>query len=144
MFPQTRLRRLRSHPRLRDLVRETRLSPADLVLPLFVRHGEGQRVPIGSMPGQSQLTVDLLADEVREIVGLGIPAVILFGIPEHKDGVGSDAYSDDGIVQQAVRAIKAEAGRELLAGRHDKASEPKFVIELSRRNVTKRIDRLGQ
>lgn len=102
------------HPRLRDLVRETVLSPRDLVLPLFVRHGKGQRVPISPMPGHAQLSVDLLADEVREIVSLGIPAVILFGIPEHKDDVGSDAYAADGIVQRAVHAIKETAGRDLL------------------------------
>jgi porphobilinogen synthase len=106
MFPHTRLRRLRLHPRLRDMVRETELSPADFILPLFVRFGKGQRVPIGSMPGHFQLSVDQLPAEIREIESLGIPAVILFGIPEHKDAFGSDAYSDTGIVQQAVRAIK--------------------------------------
>ncbi|MCA9074434.1 MAG: porphobilinogen synthase [Planctomycetaceae bacterium] len=114
MFPQTRLRRLRMHPRLRDLVRETELSPRDFILPLFVRHGEGERVPISSMPGHAQLRVDQLAGEVKEIVELGIPAVILFGIPEHKDDIGSDAYADDGIVQQAVREIKEACGRDLL------------------------------
>ena len=112
-FPTTRMRRLRTHPRLRELVRETRLSPSDFILPLFVRHGENQRVPIVSMPGHSQLTVDLLADEVAEIANLGIPAVILFGIPAHKDATGSDACDDQGIVAQAVRAIK-EAGSDLL------------------------------
>ncbi len=106
-FPSMRLRRLRSNPRLRDLVRETELNPRDFILPLFVRHGQNQRVPIRSMPGQYQTTVDQLASEVDEIAKLGIPAVILFGIPEHKDSVGSNAYSPDGIVQQAVRAIKA-------------------------------------
>lgn len=102
------------HPRLRDLVRETVLTPRDFILPLFVRHGEGPRVPIASMPGHAQLCVEHLADEVREVVALGIPAVILFGIPEHKDAVGSDAYAERGIVQQAVRAIKETAGRELV------------------------------
>ena len=102
------------HPRLRDLVRETELSPRDFILPLFVRHGEGERVPISSMPGHAQLRVDQLAGEVKEIVELGIPAVILFGIPEHKDDIGSDAYADDGIVQQAVREIKEACGRDLL------------------------------
>ncbi len=106
MFPHTRLRRLRMHPRLRDMVRETELSPADFILPLFVRFGKDQRVPIGSMPGHFQHSVDQLPEEIREIESLGIPAVILFGIPERKDAVGSDAYSDTGIVQQAVRAIK--------------------------------------
>lgn len=113
MYPSTRLRRLRRHPKLRDLVRETTLSPADFVLPVFVKHGENQRTPIASMPGQHQFTVDLLAEEVREIESLGIPAVILFGIPAKKDDVGSDACSEDGIVQQAVRAIKA-SGSSLL------------------------------
>jgi porphobilinogen synthase len=88
------------------MVRETELSPADFILPLFVRFGTGQRIPIGSMPGHFQLSVDQLPAEIKVIESLGIPAVILFGIPEHKDAVGSDAYSDTGIVQQAVRAIK--------------------------------------
>ena len=106
-FPSVRLRRLRSNPRLRDLVRETELNPRDFILPLFVRHGQNQRVPIRSMPSQDQMTVDQLPSEVDSIAKLGIPAVILFGIPEHKDAVGSDAYDPNGIIQQAVRAIKA-------------------------------------
>jgi len=101
------LRRLRANPRLRDLVRETELNPRDFILPLFVRHGQNQRVPIKSMPGHDQMTVDHLPREIDEIASLGIPAVILFGIPEHKDGVGSDAYDPNGVIQQAVRAIKA-------------------------------------
>lgn len=101
------------HPRLRDLVRETSLSPADFILPLFVRPGRNQRLPIKSMPGQSQLSVDQLAGEIQEIESLGIPAVILFGIPEKKDAAGSDAYSENGIVQQALRAIR-ETGTKLL------------------------------
>lgn len=113
MFPATRLRRLRQHPRLRDLVRETQLTPADFVLPLFVRPGSGVRAPIRSMPGQCQLSIDQLLIEVREAESLGIPAVILFGIPEHKDAVGSDAVSDEGIVQRAVRRLK-EAGVSLV------------------------------
>ncbi|MFG0332687.1 MAG: porphobilinogen synthase [Maioricimonas sp. JB049] len=108
-FPTTRLRRLRQHPRVRDLVRETRLAPHDFILPLFVRHGQNERIPIGSMPGNFQLTVDHLAAEARDIAALGIPAVILFGIPEQKDAVGSDAYSEHGIVQQGVDAIKQAA-----------------------------------
>ena len=112
-FPNLRMRRLRTHPRLREMVRETRLSPSDFILPLFVRHGENQRVPIASMPGHNQLTIDLLADEVSEIAALGIPAVILFGIPAEKDAVGSDACDDHGIVAEAVRAIKA-GGSDLL------------------------------
>ncbi|MBM83097.1 MAG: porphobilinogen synthase [Planctomycetaceae bacterium] len=112
-FPTIRMRRLRTHPKLRDMVRETMLTPNDFILPLFVRHGEKTRVDISSMPGHAQLTVDLLADEVAEIESLGIPSIILFGIPETKDSVGSDAYDDNGIVQQALRAIKA-AGSNLL------------------------------
>ena len=106
-FPSVRLRRLRSNPRLRDLVRETELNPRDFILPLFVRHGQNQRIPIKSMPGHDQMTVDHLPREIDEIASLGIPAVILFGIPEHKDAVGSDAYDPNGVIQQAVRAIKA-------------------------------------
>lgn len=95
------------------MFRETALAPTDFILPLFVRFGRGERIPIGSMPGHAQLTVGHLADEVREIASLGIPAVILFGIPEHKDAVGSDACSDAGIIPQAVKAIK-DAAPELL------------------------------
>ncbi|NOX55429.1 MAG: porphobilinogen synthase [Planctomycetes bacterium] len=105
-FPAVRMRRLRSHARLRDLVRETTVTPNDFILPLFVRSGSGTRTPIASMPGHDQMTVDLLGPEVDEISSLGIPAVILFGIPERKDATGSVAWADDGIVQQAVRAIK--------------------------------------
>lgn len=112
-FPAVRLRRLRMNAKVRDLVRETRLDAGDFILPLFIRHGSGQRIPIASMPGQSQITVDLLANEIAEIESLGIPAVILFGIPEHKDAVGSDAYCDQGIIQQAIREIK-RSGSNLL------------------------------
>lgn len=104
-----RPRRLRLNATLRRMVRETVLAPGDFVAPLFVRHGRGQRLPIGSMPGQSQLSVDQLAAEAREIAGLGVPAVILFGIPAAKDALGSDNYSPDGIVPQAIRAIKDAA-----------------------------------
>lgn len=113
-FPQSRLRRLRTHPRLRDMVRETQLSPHDFILPLFVRFGENQRLPIRSMPGHFQMTLDQLPQEIAEIEALGIPAVILFGIPEHKDAVGSDAYSDAGIVQRAVAAIQETASNLLV------------------------------
>ncbi|MFO1095574.1 MAG: porphobilinogen synthase [Planctomycetaceae bacterium] len=113
MFPATRLRRLRQHPQLRTMFRETELAPSDFILPLFVRFGRGDKIPIGSMPGHHQLTVEHLAAEAREIAGLGIPAVILFGIPEHKDAVGSDACSDTGIIPQAVKAIR-DAAPELL------------------------------
>jgi len=108
-----RPRRLRRTPTLRRLVRETTLTPADFVAPLFVRHGRNQRVPIRSMPGQFQLSVDQLADEAKEIADLGVPAVILFGIPAHKDAVGSDNYNSAGVVAQAIRAIK-DAAPELV------------------------------
>jgi porphobilinogen synthase len=107
--PTLRPRRLRLTGGIRRMVRETTLSPADFVYPLFVRHGRDQRVPIASMPGVSQLTVDKLAAEARAIAGLGIPAVILFGIPAAKDATGSDNYHPDGIVPQAIRAIKDAA-----------------------------------
>jgi porphobilinogen synthase len=108
-----RPRRLRLNATLRRMVRETVLAPADFVAPLFVRHGRGQRIPIRSMPGQFQLSVDQLAAEAREIADLGVPAVILFGIPAAKDALGSDNYSPDGIVPQAIRAIK-DAAPELV------------------------------
>jgi porphobilinogen synthase len=108
-FPTARPRRLRLSAGLRRMVRETALTPADFILPLFVRHGEAQRVPIKSMPGQFQLTVDQLAREAREIAAAGIPAVVLFGIPPAKDATGSDNYSSTGIVPQAIRAIKNAA-----------------------------------
>jgi len=114
-FPSTRLRRLRYHPRIRELVRQTRLSPADLVLPLFVRAGEGLRQEIGSMPGNFQLSVDLLGEELLQAQRLGLGGVILFGIPDSKDATGSDSYSDDGIVQQAIRAAKRVAPDLLVA-----------------------------
>jgi porphobilinogen synthase len=113
-FPTKRLRRLRQHPRLRDMVREHELRVDDLILPLFVRTGKGLRQPISSMPGHSQLSVDQLQQEIREIEGLGIPAIILFGIPDHKDAIGSASWDDDGIVQQAVRAIKEASKSDLL------------------------------
>ncbi len=109
MSPVNRPRRLRLTPAIRRLVRETTLQPDDFIYPLFVRHGENRRIPIDSMPGQAQLTIDLLAEEAREISRLGIQAVILFGIPAQKDAIGSDNFSDDGIIPSAIRAIKAAA-----------------------------------
>jgi porphobilinogen synthase len=88
------------------MIRETHLIPDDLILPLFVRPGKGVRQPISSMPGHFQLSIDLLVKEVKEAKSLGIPGVILFGIPEKKDEMGSEAYAGDGIIQRAVRAIK--------------------------------------
>jgi porphobilinogen synthase len=105
MFPETRLRRFRRTPVLRRMVRETRLSPDDFVLPLFVRPGEGIAQPVGSMPGVFQHSVDRLVDAAKAAWDDGVPAVLLFGIPEHKDAVGSAAWADDGIVQQALRAL---------------------------------------
>ena len=105
-FPRYRPRRLRRHPTVRRLVRETELSVNDLIHPLFVTHGEGVRREIPSMPGNFHLSVDALVTEAEEIAALGIPGVILFGLPARKDGVGSEAYAPDGIVQQGVRAIK--------------------------------------
>jgi porphobilinogen synthase len=112
-YPTLRPRRLRRSALLRRMVQETILTPADFIYPLFVRYGSGLRQPISSMPGQYQLTVDQLAGEVREIAALGIPAVILFGIPEHKDARGSDNYNPAGIVPSAIRAIK-EAAPDLI------------------------------
>jgi len=105
-FPAVRMRRLRQHPKLRDLVREHQLSVQDLVLPLFVKEGSHIQRPIQSMPGNFQLSVDQLDAELSEIIKLGIPAVLLLGIPEHKDAVGSASWHANGVVQQATRRIK--------------------------------------
>jgi porphobilinogen synthase len=112
-FPQTRLRRLRATPVLRDLVRETRLDASDLVMPLFVEAGLRARAPIRSMPGVDRLSITEAVAEAGEIAALGIPAVLLFGIPAHKDEEGSGAWDDEGIVQLATRAIR-EAHPDLL------------------------------
>ena len=108
MFPTTRLRRLRRHPRLRELVRETTLSPSDFVLPLFVKP-DGDPTPIGSMPGQSQWPLSRLGEPIEEAAALGVPAVILFGLPEAKDAAGSDALSPGGIIARAIGEAKAAA-----------------------------------
>jgi porphobilinogen synthase len=105
-FPQTRLRRLRATRALRGLVRETQLSPADFVYPLFVAHGLDRREPIEEMPGVDRLSIDHAVAEAQETADLGIPAVVLFGLPASKDEEGSGAYDDEGIVQLATRAIK--------------------------------------
>ena len=107
-FPIKRLRRLRYNPLVRDMVRETELSKNDFIYPLFVVPGENVKKPIKSMPGVFQMSIDTLVEECKEVASLGIPAVILFGIPEHKDEKGSEAYDPNGIVQRAIRAIKAE------------------------------------
>ncbi len=107
-FPIHRPRRLRSSEPIRSLVRETRLHPANFILPLFIVPGEGIRRPIGSMPPQCQLSIDAAIDECREIHSLGISGVILFGLPSAKDEYASEGYDDNGIVQRAIRAIKRE------------------------------------
>jgi len=113
ILPVDRFRRLRRTEAMRRLVRETRLSPEGFVYPLFVGGGQGVRNAIASMPGQHQLSLDQLPAEAAELRSLGIPAVLLFGIPSMKDEQGSGAYADDGIVQEAVRALK-QADPELL------------------------------
>ncbi|HZO58982.1 MAG TPA: porphobilinogen synthase [Solirubrobacterales bacterium] len=105
-FPATRLRRLRRTGALRGLVRETDLSVDHLVYPLFVTHGQDRREPVASMPGIERLTISHLAEEAGQIAQLGVPAVLLFGIPADKDTAASGAYDDEGIVQLAVRALK--------------------------------------
>lgn len=102
----TRLRRLRQHPRLRDLVRETSLSVNDLVFPLFIRHGENQHIELAGMPGLAQISIDNLPQEIEAIEKLNIPAVMLFGIPEQKDEFGSDSMLASGIMQQAIQTIR--------------------------------------
>src|SRR5687768_1559631 len=102
-FPTTRLRRLRQHPRLREMVRTTRLHPGQFLYPFFVRSGRGVRQEIASMPGVFQLSPDELEKEVRDVAALGIGGVLLFGIPDKKDALGEDSFSDDGIIQQAIR-----------------------------------------
>ena len=104
--PVFRPRRLREKPLLRKLVRETTLGVDDLLYPLFAVHGRGVREAIPSMPGQARLSVDELVKEVKDVAGMGIPGIVLFGLPAEKDPRGSEAYAEDGIVQQAVRAVK--------------------------------------
>jgi porphobilinogen synthase len=112
-FPQTRLRRLRATGALRGLVRETTLDPSDLVYPMFVAHGIDRREPIEAMPGVDRLSIANAVDEAGQAAALGIPAVVLFGLPAAKDEEGSGAWDDEGIVQLATRAIK-EAHPDLL------------------------------
>ncbi len=106
-FPEYRPRRLRSSETLRSMVRETALDVSDLIYPLFVKFGKDVHEEVPSMPGVFQISVDRLAEEIDEVKTLGIPAVILFGLPETKDEAGTGAYAEDGIVQQAIREIKA-------------------------------------
>ena len=105
-FPHQRPRRLRQHESLRQLVRETTLSPTNLIYPLFVKEGTALKEPIASMPGQFRWSIDLLIKEVAEAQTLGISAVMLFGIPDHKDDRGTSGYDKDGIIQRAVRGLK--------------------------------------
>jgi len=113
-FPTKRLRRLRYNPLIRDMVRETELSKNDFIYPLFVVPGEKIKKPVKSMPGVFQMSIDTVVDECKEVASLGIPAVILFGIPEHKDEKGSGAYDPNGIIQNAVRAIKSQVKNLLI------------------------------
>ena len=107
-FNFKRFRRLRYNPIIRDMVRETELSKNDFIYPLFVLPGKKVKNPVKSMPGVFQYSIDTLVEECKEVRDLGIPAIILFGIPEHKDEQGSEAYDPNGIVQKAIRAIKQE------------------------------------
>lgn len=113
-YPQRRMRRLRTTPAMRRLVAETRLSVDDLVAPLFVREGIDEPQPIASLPGVVQHTRESLRKEVRELVGLGIPAVILFGVPASKDAEGSQAWDPDGIVQVALKDLRDDVGDDLV------------------------------
>jgi porphobilinogen synthase len=109
VFPKVRLRRLRANANIRALVRETRLDVSKWVMPIFVKHGEGVRNPITSMPGMFQLSLDQLEAEVKSIAAAGIKSVLLFGIPAEKDPLGKDAYSDTGIIQLAIPIVKKAA-----------------------------------
>jgi porphobilinogen synthase len=108
-FPEVRMRRLRKLPALREMIAETSLSASDFIMPLFVRPGTGIKNEISSMPGNYQVSVDVITDQCEELLESGVKSVILFGIPENKDAVGTEGYADDGIVQQAVRAIREKA-----------------------------------
>lgn len=105
-FPTLRMRRRRHNPAVRNLVAETNLLPSQLIAPLFIKHGNNIKQPIASMPGQYQLSVDHLPEEIEEMVSLGLTSFLLFGIPEYKDETGSACLSEDGIIQQAIKTIK--------------------------------------
>jgi porphobilinogen synthase len=113
-FPIYRARRLRRNENLRRIVRETQLSVNDVIMPLFIVPGSQVVKPVTSMPGIAQLSIDQAVEECKEIRDLGIPGVILFGIPDHKDAVGSDAYNDQGIIQRALRTLKEQVPGLLL------------------------------
>ena len=105
-FPDTRLRRLREQPTIRSMIRETRLTTSSFVYPMFIRHGSGIKETIDPMPGCYHISLDLLAEEAQEVYDLGIPAVLLFGLPAGKDPLGTEAYDPEGIIQEAIRIIK--------------------------------------
>jgi porphobilinogen synthase len=107
-FPILRPRRLRRTEAIRAMVRETRLDPTQLILPVFVRSGEGIRQPVGSMPGTAQCSIDEMLKDAREAASLGVGGILLFGIPDHKDATGSSGWDEHGPVQEAVRALKRE------------------------------------
>ena len=113
-FPATRLRRLRRNPRLRDLVAETALTPADLIAPLFVREGIDEPQPIPSLPGVVQHTPETLVKEAHRLASLGVPALVLFGVPARKDAIGSGASDPDGIVQVALRRLAEDLGESMV------------------------------
>ena len=106
-FPDRRLRRLRQTPSLRRLVAETRVAVDDLIAPLFVREDVDEPQPITSLPGIMQHTQESLRAEVKELVGLGVPGVVLFGLPTRKDSTGSEAWNPDGLMQRAIKIVKA-------------------------------------
>ncbi len=114
MFPTTRLRRLRSTPALRELLAETHVRTADLVAPLFVREGIDEPVPIASLPGVVQHSRDSVRHEVAQLATLGVRGIILFGVPEHKDAIGSGAFDPDGIVQRALVDLRADVGADIV------------------------------
>ena len=113
-LPNIRPRRLRQHPLIRNLVRETELNLNDLILPLFVKGETGEKTPILSMPGHFQIPLSQLDQEINELVNLGISSIILFGIPPHKDDLGTDSFQDTGIIQQAIKKIKQIAPHLLI------------------------------
>ncbi len=113
-FPLLRLRRLRQHPVLRDLIRETDIALKDLIFPLFIKGREGEKQPINTMPGLFQIPIQRLPQEIEELCKLGISSVLLFGIPPHKDPLGMDSYSDQGIIQEAIQVIRKTAPKMLI------------------------------
>jgi porphobilinogen synthase len=115
-FPIRRMRRLRRTPALRRLVQETHLVPSQLIWPLFVAHGEGVRRPVAAMPGVAQVSVDELVKDAERAASLGLGGIMLFGIPATKDGTGSEAHDEQGIVQQAIRAVKRAVPQLLVVG----------------------------